>query len=133
MHHSEKQKYNLSKEERRKLIENAKDYFKTNIIGQTLEDKEVGVIQFRRSGMKKITSFSGNPLKVYTIKRLKEILPLSHLLHVEKDWNKMKRPNIKAYYKLMVSTFIYNNAVDIYFVLREDDKGIFLYDFSVKE
>jgi hypothetical protein len=88
-------------------------------------------VQIRKTGIKKILSFSADSRKLKIIPKLKELIAVSEKIKSALPTNPLLEANTKAYHYLRANAELAGQAIMVRFVIREDDKGAFHYDHTL--
>lgn len=86
----------------------------------------------RKSGVKKVISFSGDVRKLQAIAGIQELLGIATLEETLSTYVPEKEQNIKAYHILKAPLVLDEKPLTVRFVVREDDQGHYHYDHTVE-
>ena len=86
----------------------------------------------RKSGVKKVISFSGDVRKLQAIAGIQELLGIATLEETLSTYVPEKEQNIKAYHILKAPLVLDEKPLTVRFVVREDNQGHYHYDHTVE-
>lgn len=116
-----------------KALRNAAKEELTKILGEWVECPALGKpVEIRKSGLKKIFRFSGDPKKLKVIAALKDLIFIAKKYDEKTTYTHETESNIKAYHYLQASVILQGEHLYVRFVIREDDKGQYHYDHTVE-
>lgn len=90
-------------------------------------------ITFRRRGIKKTLSFSGDPRKLKALIAIKAIIQTAHLMDIQKNDKSENKPQSLAYFHLKQCVKIGQVIYDFRVIIEQDHQGKLFYDLNVLE
>jgi hypothetical protein len=115
-----------------KELRNAAKLKLTEMIGQWFDCPALGgPIEIRKSGVKKVISFSGDARKLKIVCALKDLFFIAHKTDELSTYATATEQNIKAYHILEAPLELEGHKLKVRFVVREDDKGQYHYDHTI--
>ncbi|MDR1498840.1 MAG: hypothetical protein LBS34_00945 [Rickettsiales bacterium] len=115
----------------KELRQKAEKYYKNNLAGSKVENKELGEIIFSHGGFEKPISFSGDYRKLLLFPYLKEIVASGKVVDDSSDTKGREKNH---WFLLKNSVVLDGKKLDVGINIRQDNNGKFYYDhFIVKE
>lgn len=112
----------------REAAKSAFDSMRGNLIKCPALDADV---EIRKSGIKKVLSFSADERKLQIIPKLGDLIGASEYVGVKPNYDIANTPNIKQFHTLRAKSEIAEKAIYVSFVIGEDNDGTYHYDHSV--
>ncbi|HGW3984088.1 TPA: hypothetical protein ACNICG_003447 [Acinetobacter baumannii] len=117
-----------------KELRNAAKLKLTEMIGQWFDCPALGgPVEIRKSGVKKVISFSGDARKLKIVCALKELFFIARKTDELSTYATATEQNIKAYHILEAPLTLEEHKLKVRFVVREDDKGQYHYDHTISK
>lgn len=119
--------FNMTDDE---LRSRAEQYYKKNLVGHTVERKDIGTILFSDGGFSKPISLSADTRKLKVFPYLPQIIQDGELISTAPD--RKKRRNVKAFHVIAHDVKIgEDEPVRVRVTIREDNNGNLYYDHVI--